>query len=90
MLSRPESSGLKPAPISINGATLPRIDNWPDGGWIDLGQQAEQRALARAVAPDDSHPVAVRYPERDLAQGPELGVRRRATRGARRDRAQPA
>ena len=29
MLSKPESSGLKPAPISISGATLPRISTVP-------------------------------------------------------------
>ena len=30
MLSLPQSSGLKPAPISIKGATLPRIATWPE------------------------------------------------------------
>src|SRR5690349_23665841 len=42
------------------------------GRWLDDARQdLEQRALARAVAPDDADDVAVRDVERDIAQRPE-------------------
>ena len=62
MLSVPESSGLKPAPISISGATLPRIATRPRGRRIDPRQQPQQRALAGPVAPDDADPLALLDP----------------------------
>ena len=66
----PESSGLKPAPISIKGATLPRIDDLPGGGRIDPRQQPQERALAGAVAADDADPLALVDLEVDVAAAP--------------------
>jgi len=45
------------------------------GGWSrDAGQQLEERALASAIAANDSEDFAMLYFERDIAQSPQLRV----------------
>ena len=87
MLSLPLSSGLKPAPISIKGATVPRIATLTGGRRVDPGQQPQQRALAGAVAADDPHALALVDLEADPAQAPRTptlgtGASRRSTRSS--------
>ncbi len=47
------------------------------GGLGDAGKDLEERGLARAVAADDADDLAGRDIERDVAEGPELGLVRR-------------
>ena len=73
MLSRPDRSGVeagaerqqaRDVADDVDGA-LVRLD--------DPGEDLEQRALAGAVRPDDGEALAVDDPERDVAEGPEVG-----------------
>ena len=77
MLSLPESSGLKPAPISISGATLPRTATRPGGRRIDPRQQPQKGALAGPVSADDPDSLPLVDLQADVAEGPEFRFWRR-------------
>ena len=51
----------------------PRTSIAPSDGLDDPGEHLEERALAGAVRADDGQRLAVDEPERDVAQGPEVG-----------------
>ena len=53
---------------------------------VDFRQEPEQSALAGAIPPHDAHAVAGVYPERDVAQGPELGAGHRRLAASSRSR----
>ena len=57
-LSRAARSGLKPTPSSMN-VDMPPVDaDLAAVGRVDAGHALQQRALARAVAPDDAEELA--------------------------------
>ena len=63
---------LKPAPISISGATLPRTSTVPERRRIDPRQQSQQSTLAGSVAADDADALAMVDLRVDIPQRPEL------------------
>ena len=67
--SRAVSSGSKPTPSSMNGASRPAIRMRAGVGPVDAGEDLEQRALAGAVAPDDPEELPLVNVEGDVAQG---------------------
>ena len=81
--SRAVSSTLKPTPSSMNGASRPAIRIAPSIGPVDAGQQLQQGALARAVAPDDPEELTLADLEGDAVEGLQLAVLACRRRGAR-------
>ena len=69
-------------PSSMNGDSRPATSIVPGVGAIDPGQALQQRALARAVAPDDAEELALEHLEVDPAQHVELVDSRCAAAGA--------
>ena len=67
------SSGLKPTPSSMNGATRPPCGRSRVGP-VDAGHDLEQAALTRAVAPDDPEELAPADVERDSLERLQLAV----------------
>ena len=71
MLSRPTAPGRSPP------ARLSRVEMWPltsttpSDGVMMPGEHQQQRALARAVRPDDPERLAPPHRERDVPQRPE-------------------
>ena len=82
--SREVSSGLKPTPSSMNGASRPAIRIAPGVGAVDARHDLQQRALARAVAADDPEELALVDVEGDAAQRAQLARGRRARADAAR------
>ena len=68
MLSRPERSGLKPAPSSSSEVTRPVRFDAPAVGLEDAGDDLQQRALAAAVVPDQPERLAAGDVETDVAR----------------------
>src|SRR5258708_258029 len=63
---------MKPRAKFEHGIRPPGHADCPGGRLEDAGDEFEHRALARAIAPDQSDRLAPLDPEADVLQGPEL------------------
>ena len=70
-------------PTSRREPTRPWISTRPRGRLGDPGEDLEQRALARAVRPDDADDLAALDLERDILERPDVIVVARAARHER-------
>ena len=80
MFSAPVRSGWKPEPNSSSAATRPFDLDASLGGMAEAGDEAEQGALAGAVAADDGHAFAVLHLKGDVLERVERLVAWRRTR----------
>ncbi len=82
-LSRAARSGLKPTPSSMKVDMRPLHQMLPAVDAVDPGEALQQRALARAVAPDDPEELSRAHVEGDVLERPE-GLVARAAHGVQR------
>ena len=68
MFSRPEISGSMPTAEVEHRRDLPQHPRLAPRRLVDARHEPQQRGLARAVVPDQRHPVAWRSETRDVAQ----------------------
>ena len=71
MFSAPVRSGWKPEPNSSSAATRPLTAMRPCSGPAESGDEAQQSALAGAIAADDGHAFAALHLERDILESVE-------------------